>query len=870
MKKYLTIISFLLLFFTPAMARHIKGGEVFYEYLGPGAGNNDKFKVTVRLFIDCNSTAQQVDNEINVAIYRNSDNRLYNGTAYTFPKTYDNSIRLTSPSPCIVNPSAVCYRVILYTSTIELPKEAKGYTAIFQRCCRIDGIQNLNPSSSLGASYTCEIHGYENLAPGEVNSNPQFYVKDTVLICQNRRFVLDFGASDADGDSLSYEFCAAYSGGSSSSPTVTLPPPPSDLSVLSYAGALSGAQPLGPNVTIDPLSGKISGIAPTGGDYVVCVCLSEWRRGKILSTHRKDFILRVDANCDFAAAELKPRYISCDGFDFSFHNEAPFSTLIHTYHWDFGVPGRIDDTSSLAKPTFVFPDTGVYKVTLVINPGESCSESATTLVSVYPGFFPGFVANGSCRFNPFLFNDTTRTNYGIVSKWNWNFGDETTMADTSNLKSPSWKYSSTGYKTVVLTVESSNGCLKSVVYDSVNVTDKPTVMLPFRDTLICTIDTLQLKANGSGTFSWQPNTFIMNANTATPMVFPKTTTTYQVTVSDNGCVNSDSVRVKVVSAVSLDAGPDISICLSDSVTLQPNSNGLTYSWTPAATLNNAKSKRPVAKPVTTTTYRVVATIGKCSSTDDVIVRTFPYPAANAGNDITICYNDTVQLHGLITGSSFNWTPAGTILNASSLNPVVHPSQTTFYILMVRDTLGCNKPKSDTVMVTVQDKVIAFAGRDTTVVIGQPLQLSGSGGEFYLWSPSSGLNKSDVQAPVATLNDNTTYYMKAFTASGCFNYDTINIKVFKTQPDIFVPTAFTPGKGSNNRFRPIPAGISNIEFFQVYNRWGQMVFSSNNASVGWDGTYGGKDQEPGTYVWMVRGKDYTGKVIFKKGTMVLLR
>lgn len=387
MKKYFAIFSLFLLFFVSVSARHIKGGEVYYEYLGPGSGNNDKFKITVRLFIDCGASGAQIDENIAIGIFRNADNLNVSGSPFTLPNTYDANIRLSTPSPCIVNPSTVCYRIRLYSRDIELPKEPKGYTVIFQRCCRIDRIQNLNPNNSVGASYTCVIHGTDNIGANEVNSNPQFFVKDTVLICQNRKFTLDFGALDRDGDSLSYAFCAGYVGGTNGTPVVRDPPAPSQLNELNYATGFSGSHPLGPDVSINPATGIISGIAPSGGDYTVSVCLTEWRRGKAISTHRKDFILRVDANCDFAAAELKPAYITCDGYDFNFQNEAPFSSLIHTYYWDFGVAGT-NDTSTLAKPKFVFPDTGVYQIKLIINPGEECSDSAVSVLKVYPGFSP--------------------------------------------------------------------------------------------------------------------------------------------------------------------------------------------------------------------------------------------------------------------------------------------------------------------------------------------------------------------------------------------------------------------------------------------------------------------------------------------------
>ena len=184
--------------------------------------------------------------------------------------------------------------------------------------------------------------------------------------------------------------------------------------------------------------------------------------------------------------------------------------------------------------------------------------------------------------------------------------------------------------------------------------------------------------------------------------------------------------------------------------------------------------------------------------------------------------------------------------------------------------GCPKPAFDTVIVNVRQEIIAFAGNDTAVVVGQPLQLNASGGLLYTWTPSQGLNRTDIKNPIAVLSDNMTYILRAYTPEDCEDYDTINIKVFKTNPDIFVPNAFTPGKGHNTVFRPIPVGISNFEFFRIYNRWGQLVYSTNEANKGWDGSIGGKPQDPGTFVWMVRGVAFTGKVIFKKGTMILIR
>ena len=626
---------------------------------------------------------------------------------------------------------------------------------------------------------------------------------------------------------------------------------------------------MGKNVTINQQTGLISGTAPAGGDYVVCVLVREWRAGFQLSAHRKDFIIHVDDRCDFPSADLDPSYITCNGFDFSFHNEAAGSPLIHNYYWDFGVPGLTNDTSTQSRPTFTFPDTGVYMVKFIVNKDETCTDSASTLMSVFPGFFPGFSSLGSCILNPVIFTDTTKTKYGRVSAWIWNFGDQTTDADSSHLRNPTWKYSDTGMKNVQFIVANSKGC-RDTVSQVIHMTDKPPIFLPFHDTLICNIDTLQLRAEGYGTFSWNPLPTLINPNSPDPLVFPKTSTYYAVTLYQAGCVSQDSVQVNVVDHVTLNPGNDSTICLGDTVTLNPSGDGLYFSWSPATSLDDPTVKNPHAFPFATTTYAVKASIGKCFTTGIVNITTVPYPLSNAGQNVFICYQDTTQLQGIAEGIRFNWIPATYLSNAAVLNPKAFPPQTTVYQLLAYDTLGCPKPGISQVIVEVSPPIIAFAGNDTAIVIGQPLQLHGSGAPSFLWSPSFALDRNDIADPVAQLTENQTYTMKTFTEAGCFAYDTINIKVFTTAPDIFVPNAFTPGGTANNIFRPIPVGISKLEYFRVYNRNGMLMFSTSQMGAGWDGTFNGKSQNVGGYVWMVRGVDYTGKVVTKKGTMVLVR
>lgn len=864
MRKLLAILTLTLVLHIAAHARHIKGGEISYVYDGPGIiGGTDRYIVTLRLFLECGASGQQLDPTANIGIFRNSNNQPVNGSPFIFQLTEDYFIRLGTPNPCISSPSPVCYRLRIYSQVVELPRDQYGYSFVYQRCCRINGLTNLGFNTNIGSSYVCRMNGSQT-----PNSSPAFAIKDTVLICQNRPFQLDFSAQDSDGDSLSYEFCDALDAPQGGGGGQIDPVSPVNIRFVQYGNGYSGEAPLGNGVTIDPVSGLISGTAPPGGDYVISVCVKEWRAGVLLSEHRKDFNIQIDQRCDIAGAALKPEYINCEDFTVAFQNELPPTSLIHTYFWDFGVPFLDTDTSSREFPSFTYSDTGVYKIKLHVNRGEQCPDSAETVLRLYPGFTPGFTANGSCVQVAYQFTDATVARYGSVTQWRWDFGDETTTADNSTAKNPSWKYQSPGNKTIRFTVGSSLGCT-ATLNRVLDVRQQPTVQLAFRDTLICSIDTLQLLVNGPGNYLWGQNNTLVGATTPNPLVFPKTSTTYTVLMNDNGCVNTDSVRVNVVDFVTLEAGPDSSICLTDTILLNPVSDGLQFSWSPAASLNSSTLKTPLAFPGSSTMYTVVARIGKCSSTDSLRIRPIPYPIAYAGADTLICDGDTALLHGQITGSSFSWSPTLALSNPSQLSTAAFPKSTTRYTLTVTDTLGCPKPVSAQVLLSVSPPVLAFAGNDTSIVRGQELVLAGSGGTRYEWSPALYLNNYRLQSPTARLNDHFTYILKATTADGCFAFDTIAIRVFKTAPDIYVPNAFAPG-GNNRLLRPIPVGIASFHYFRVFNRWGQLVYETHQTGQGWDGNIAGKPQQQGTYVWQVSGIDFNGRVVRRQGTAILIR
>ncbi|MBL7738570.1 MAG: gliding motility-associated C-terminal domain-containing protein [Chitinophagaceae bacterium] len=876
MKRLVIVIAFL---FTaiPLLANHITGGEMFYTYAGLDASGNHQYAVTLKLFRRCGNEGAQLDGAAAIAVFSKLNGTMIWSSSIAMARR--EFLNLVSPGPCIIGSPIVCYEVGFYEFTVALPPSVSGYTITYQRCCRIAGINNLAGSSNVGATYTADIPGTNLVGNGPVNNSARFTGIDTVVVCRDNYFTYSFGATDPDaGDQLTYSFCDAYVGGGQGQGTGTNSPAPNPpagppYSSVPYAPPYSGIQPLGGNVTINPNTGLITGVAPSFGLYVVTVCVNEIRNGVVIATQRKDLQIRAD-DCDVARAVLNPEYVECGGLTLSFQNETPPNPIINSFFWDFGDPASgINNTSASSTPTHTFSAPGDYTIKLVTNRGQECSDSTTAIVRVWPGFFPAFTSAGICLRNPVLFNDATTTNHGFVNSWRWNFGDLTTPADTSRLQNPNWTYADTGSKVITFIVTNSKGCIDTLT-DTLQIIDRPLITLAFRDTLICVPDAVQLQASGTGVFSWSPGINIVNANTATPTVNPASTTTYYVQLDEQGCINTDSVRIRVVNFVTLNEMPDTTICRTDTAQLRISSDGLRYSWTPASSLIDATVQNPLAIAGTTTLYTVTARIGSCSTTRDIQVTAIPYPVANAGPDTIICYGHSAFLRGSHDGDSFTWSPVSTLLNANTLNPTAYPRSTASYILSSQANRGCPKPGRDTVLVRVMPKINPSAGNDTLVIVGQPLQLNAEGGISYQWTPPTGLNNPLIKNPVGIYPaeiDSIRYTVLVYDSIGCVDSAFVRVTVFKTNPYVFVPTGFTPnGDGLNDVLRPIAVGVKEIKYFAIYNRWGQLLFKTTTNGHGWDGRIGGMPQGSNVFVWMVSAVDYLDKPIFLKGTSTLIR
>jgi hypothetical protein len=307
------------------------------------------------------------------------------------------------------------------------------------------------------------------------------------------------------------------------------------------------------------------------------------------------------------------------------------------------------------------------------------------------------------------------------------------------------------------------------------------------------LDNVSTNYTGSGvlTYSWSPTTGLNASNIANPIVSViKQTTKYYVTVATpNGCTAIDSVTV-IVDPLKANAGTDKNLTCGNTVQLDSvisnytGSGNLTYDWFPVTGLSSTSGVNPTATIKQTTPYTVtITTADGCTAIDTVTVAVGPLTVDAGTNKIISCgslvsINTTTNYTG--SGAvTYAWTPS-TGLNLSYVaNPDASPGQTTKYFVNITTPNGCTA--IDSVIVNVYP-LQADAGSDKTIICGGEIPLkvitnyTGTDLPNYSWSPSDGLNLSNISNPIASVIKNTTFYITVTSVNGCKAIDSVKVLV----------------------------------------------------------------------------------------------
>ncbi|HMQ49765.1 MAG TPA: PKD domain-containing protein [Saprospiraceae bacterium] len=480
----LTIIGLVCLKSYSLQAAHIIGGEITYECLGwtggdPNSGSRS-YQFVMKIYRDCQGGGAGFDSAPNgsflatVSIYR-ADSSLAIMNITLGPP----SISFVDPdpgNPCLIIPSNVCVQEAVYVfPVVDLPVIEHSYFIAYQRCCRNNTITNIIDPGGSGATYSIELTA---AAQAYCNNSPTFDYFPPAVICGGEPFSFDHSATDVDGDQLIYSFCTPFLGGGLNfddpdsmdglAPNPESPPPYTPVTFI--PPNYSALDPLGvsSNVNISNSTGLITGMPQIQGQFVVGVCVSEYRNGEYLGTVSRDFQFNV-SSCDPVVAAEIPGQAVINGSDYLFavcgekqilfENESYPVASIDEVAWQFYLGDR-DTIAYSWDATIVFPDYGEYRGRLIVNPNTLCSDTAFIVARLFPPVEADFSFQyDSCVASPVHFTDLSVAEGSEILFWNWTFESGRGSSEIN----PVYQYDDPGIKVTKLKITDDNGCQDSTL-----------------------------------------------------------------------------------------------------------------------------------------------------------------------------------------------------------------------------------------------------------------------------------------------------------------------------------------------------------------------------------------------------------------------
>lgn len=481
----LHFFALLLLLTREAVAEHIIGGEVIYRCLNVDSLNQrTTFEIVFTLYRDARSGGAPFDPNGKFGVFR------FNGAVWVHQQTINSPVRdiaavdIVNDNPCIIAPPNLGVERGLYQFNITLPWSDQSYIISYQRCCRNSTINNIVDPRSTGGTYYTEI---TPTAQRSCNSSPNFINYPPILICANELLLFDHSAVDKDGDQLVYEFCAPFSGGGldgSGMGTGTDPnsctgvypdpfrcPPPFE-EVEFLLPNYSVVNPMGgdPRVSIDPNTGILRGVPTITGQFLIGVCVKEYRNGELIGEVRRDFQFNVTA-CQVALTAAIEAQVqndgnftinSCGSKTVDFQNLSTDQRYIQNYYWEFDL-GTDTLIFNERNVTVNFPDTGTYKAVMILNrglPSQVCIDTAFITVNVFPEVTADFsFAYDTCVAGPVSFTDLSVTGAVSLRSWQWSFDAD----GSDNVQNPNFLFRTPGVKMVKLETADVNNCVDSIV-----------------------------------------------------------------------------------------------------------------------------------------------------------------------------------------------------------------------------------------------------------------------------------------------------------------------------------------------------------------------------------------------------------------------
>lgn len=813
MKLRFVLIFFFALVTLPMFASHLVGGYVRYECLGPVAGNQVSYRITLVNTRDTvrGSAGAPLENELQLTLF----DRFNLATTFRIPRVRLDIIGTGLNDPCFVNVDSLIVERGVYQGNITLPND-EDFTLTYQRCCRNTSIVNLNLSTATGtltgqgSTFTIDIPAFNSVG---CNSSPIINQQPTVAYCPNSPLAIDLSATDPDGDSLVYSFCAPLNSTQISPPVAATPP----YSEVSYVSPFTPQNPMpaSPALSINPQTGLITGTPTVLGQYVIGICIEEYRNGNLLTTTRRDFQLN-DADCSpviVSAAQSQTSF--CDGLSIQFNNQSTGNVSLNNFKWDFGDPTTLADTSRDRNPTYVYPDTGLYTIALIVNPGFRCADTSTVVFRVDSTLNPIIDVEGSACLNNNSLNFIARGQYTSNATFKWDFGPNSNLT-TSTLDSVGDVQFSNGNNFPIQLVVTQDLCTDTV-NRTIQLFERPIAAFTYDDSAGCYPFPVQFNNqsifSGNADFIWS-----FGDGNSSSQFAP------QHTYLANGMYD---VRLELRTT---------SNCIDTSILIIPNAIDISLD----------------------------------SSTNDIQFSL---------SDSIVCQGSEVSFIDQSTyegGADYFWDFGNNILSTDKNASFVYNDTGTYDIgllLITKDKC------IDTLQLSMNDALKVLQNPISNFVLdtnAKPVKdaefiLDASTSEFYNTSEFY-LNKMFIHSGdfyTYSFQDTGTYtFTHIATKDICADTTHLEAKVYD-EFEFIVPNVFTPnGDRINDEFKVRACGVYEYEI-EIFNRYGTKLFQSNSMNINWDGFVDGRKAPDGVYFYNILIKDFRGEYLDYTGSLTLL-
>jgi len=393
------------------------------------------------------------------------------------------------------------------------------------------------------------------------------------------------------------------------------------------------------------------------------------------------------------------------------------------------------------------------------------------------------------------------------------------------------------------------------------------------DKTICEGDPVQLNVLAGSNPVWQFDESLSCTSCPSPTAQPLGNTTYTVEVTTpNNCTLTDEINVNILNPEAIFAGENRSICIGESVELLSDYDGQII-WSSNGEILSIDETSLTIQPNTNTIYNLSVTQDACTVTDKIEIEVYEN-AAIFTEDFFICEGESVDLtvDGIATDFAWESHPDLNVINPMS--PVASPMETTTFTVI---GTAANCPP-DTALITVEviDLPQIDIIKNHSFTRGEEVQVNadvqGSGNYTYEWFPNYRMSCDDCPDPMITPDSTMAYQLTVTDDFGCQDSVFVSFRelLICAENSIVVPNAFTPNDdGENDEF--FIRGTADFELLRVFNRWGEMVFESNNPNTGWDGRYKGVLLNRDVYTYYVEAIcQINGQTIVKTGDVTLLR